>query len=134
MPTYKEIYELWKKENPNTVAYVYGCKPEHILEALEFYDSYGYNKKAQIINEKQEKKMTREHAIKHCCHGIAYPEAHVQMLEALGLIKFDDPAKSEREKLIDEAQNLNYNLKMNGNLVYSSIIKMIDDLIGELKK
>lgn len=48
----------------------------------------------KIYSNIKETKMTREEAIKNCCHGIAYPEIFIQALEALGLIEFDkEPAK-----------------------------------------
>lgn len=36
---------------------------------------------------------TKEEAIKNCCHGLAYPQAFTQALEALGLIKFKEKEK-----------------------------------------
>ncbi len=43
--------------------------------------------------------MTREDA-KNKCHGIAYPEAFIQALEALGLLKFEE----EKKDIIGEAK------------------------------
>lgn len=59
---------------------------------------YGYCEAfvdGEIAIEQKVKEMrvdfTRAEAIQNKCHGIAYPEAFIQALEAMGLIKFKEP-------------------------------------------
>ncbi len=57
------------------------------------YDLEGLSKIISWYEGQEKHNMTRKEAIENCCHGIAYPEAFIQALEALGLIKFDEPKR-----------------------------------------
>lgn len=61
-----------------------------------------------------EYKGSREDAIKNCCYGIAHPEAFIQALEALGLIKFQE----EKYLVIDIVEPSKVIIKRNGVIIY----------------
>lgn len=84
------------------------------------YDSEGL---AKVIYwyENKEKKMTREEAmlkIRKANIGPEVAEVNLRILEALGLIKFDEPSPIEREtiKLSKFADDIGYMGSINGLL------------------
>lgn len=85
----------WTQENMEKLKHrnEYNGKVIHV-DYTEYVKIYRNGKfiYSDSHGEIKEKKMTREEA-KSKCHGIAYPEAFIQALEALGLIKFDEPKR-----------------------------------------
>jgi hypothetical protein len=78
-----------------------GYSMDQLIEIIVEHEKYQFYAGQQWTDLKERQKevnnsqpikadFTREYAIKHKCHGIAYPETLIQALEALGLIKFKE--------------------------------------------
>lgn len=65
-----------------------------IIDVIDPEDCKIYRNGKQVYADGEEMTVefngTREEAINNCCHGLNCPEAFIQALEALGLVRFEE--------------------------------------------
>lgn len=102
--------ERLRMEQRKMTERMFGRTAEEILKALEFYDGCCYDPKCPA-NQKEQSKMTREEAVKKISDkvGTHYdPTTILNVLQALGLFKFEEKKVESTNKITPEQIIRNY--------------------------